>query len=96
MDWNFYSTVPVKDGQSINITVNFLHNTPSCNLPVISGQWSRINGYMPHLSSITNGTDFNTLAFYNISASYQATYNFTAVNQCGTKFIEVYLDVDTG
>ncbi|XP_065884694.1 uncharacterized protein [Dysidea avara] len=94
LDRNFHSTVPVSDGQSINITVKFLHNTPSCNLPVISGQWSRINGYMPHLSGITNGTDFSRLAFYNISASYAATYVFTAVNQCGTKFIEVLLDVD--
>ncbi|XP_065884739.1 uncharacterized protein [Dysidea avara] len=95
LDRNFYSIVPVVDGQSFNITVNFLHNTPSCNLPVISGQWSRINGHMPHLSGITNGTDFSRLAFYNISASYEAAYVFTAVNQCDTKFIEVFLDVDT-
>jgi len=93
LDWKFHSTVYVIDGQCINITVKFRHSTSFCNLPVISGHWSRINGYMPKLSSITNGTDYSTLSFYNISANYEATYAFTAVNQCGTKFIEVFLDV---
>jgi len=51
---------------------------------------------MPHLRSITNGTDYSTLTFYNVSASYEATYVFTAVNQCGTKFIEVFLHVVKG
>lgn len=90
----FESFIEVEKGGSVNLTVEVFNNM-SLSIEIT---WSRLNGSLPRSTLVTNfvvnRTDYTSLRLFNLSfANDTGYYSVTAINECGSSDLDVYINV---
>ena len=91
---NFGNALDVEEEGSVNLTVEVFSNMSLT--PEIHVFWSGPGG-LPENAVVTyyviNGINYASLGFNNIVVADTANYSLTAMNECGSSILYVYIDV---
>ena len=93
---NFESVVEVEEGGSLNLTVEVFNNMSLKFTDII---WSRLDDDpLPEnaivIDFVVNGINYTSLELFNLSfANDSGNYSLTAINECGSSDLSVYVNV---